>query len=78
MLLPDWKWIVTRSWSVWSFYAVILLSAAEVVLTANGEALSRKMPVGTYPLAVGLVSAFGIYFRTLAQRKAEDIAEDGK
>lgn len=78
MLLPDWKWILTKAWSVWAFYAVGLLSAVEVFLQVNGDSLSRTMPAGTYPLAVGLVSLLGIYLRTVAQKKAEQIVDEQK
>ncbi len=78
MLLPDWKWILTKAWSVWAFYAVGLLSAVEVFLQFNGDSLSKTMPAGTYPFAVGLVSLLGIYLRTVAQKKAEQIVEDAQ
>ena len=74
-LVPDWKWVLTKAWSMWAFYAIGLLSAVEVVLQVNGDSLSKSMPVGTYQLAVGAVTMLGIYLRTVAQKKAEQIVE---
>jgi hypothetical protein len=77
-LLPDWKWILTRAWSVWAFYAVGALSFIEVVFAANGEALSKTMPAGSYPAIVGIISILGIFFRTVAQKQAEELVEEGE
>lgn len=75
-LLPDWKWILTKAWSVWAFYAVALLSFVEVVLASNGASLSKSMPAGSYAAVVGIVSAVGIWLRAVAQQKADEIAKE--
>jgi hypothetical protein len=76
-LLPDWKWILTRAWSAWAFYALGLLNFVEIAMAAGGEPLSAKMPIGVYQLLMVVIPALGIYFRVVAQKQAEELVGGG-
>ena len=73
-LLPDWKDVLNRAWSVKFLALAALVSGCEVVLQVAGASL---LPPGVAPALIGVLSALGILARVLAQKEAEDIAEDG-
>ena len=73
MLLPDWKRILTKAWSVKFLGLAALISGCEVVMQVAGNTV---LPAWVVPAVTGLLSAFGILARVLAQREAEEIAED--
>ncbi len=77
-LLPDWKDILKKAFSVWAFYAIAVLSAVETLFAMNSEALNKSMPPGTFSLTVGIISALGIWLRVGAQKKAEEIGGNGE
>lgn len=70
-LIPDWKLVLTKAFSAWIFYALILVSTIETALSAAGDSLSRSMPVGAYPLLVAVTSALGLYLRVRVQKAFE-------
>ena len=73
-LLPDWRDVLKRAWSVKFLGLAALVSGCEVVLQVAGASF---LPPGVAPALVGVLSALGILARVLAQKEAEDIAEDG-
>lgn len=72
-LLPDWKDILKRAWSVKFLTLAAVLSGCETILQLGGASL---LPQWVVPAAVGLLSALGILARVLAQHESESIAED--
>ncbi len=74
-LLPDWKDVLTRAWSVKFLVLAGLVSGCEAVMQVMGDGF---LPAGVGPAVVGLLSALGILARVLAQKEAEEISEDGK
>lgn len=74
-LLPDWRDILKTAWSVKFLVAAGLVSFAETVMQIAGTAL---LPTGFAPAIVGILSSLGILARVLAQKEAEQIAEDDK
>ena len=73
MLLPDWKDILRRAWSVKFLALAAVVSGCEAVMQVAGTSF---LPVGVGPAVVGVLAALGILARVLAQKEAEDIAED--
>jgi hypothetical protein len=75
MLLPDWKDILKKAWSVKFLGLAALVSGCEAVMQIAGASF---LPAGVGPAAIGVLSALGILARVMAQREAEEITEDGK
>ena len=73
MLLPDWKDILKKAWSVKFLGLAALVSGCEAVMQLAGNSM---LPAGVAPAVVGVLSALGILARVLAQREAEDMTED--
>ena len=73
MLLPDWKDILKRAWSVKFLALAGVVSGCEAIMQVAGASL---LPAGVGPAVVGVLAALGILARVLAQKEAEDIAED--
>lgn len=71
-LLPDWKSILTKAWSVKFLALAGVVSAAEAVIQIAGV---QMLPAGVAPAMIGVLSALGILARVLAQKEAEDVAK---
>lgn len=71
-LLPDWKSILTKAWSVKFLALAGVVSAAEAVIQIAGV---QMLPPGVAPAVIGVLSALGILARVLAQKEAEDVAK---
>ena len=71
MLLPDWKDILKRAWSVKFLTASAAISAVETLLQISGNTL---FPPAVASAVTGLLAAVGILARVLAQKEAEDVA----
>lgn len=63
-LLPDWRVIVRRAWSVRLMVVAFALTAAEVVLPLYADALPR----GVFAVLSGLAVAGAFVARLVAQR----------
>lgn len=72
-LLPDWKSILTKAWSVKFLVLAGGVAAAEAVVQLAGV---QFLPPGVAPAVTGLLSALGILARVLAQKEAEEVASD--
>lgn len=72
-LLPDWKSVLTKAWSVKFLALAGVVSALEAVIQITGAQL---LPAGVGPAVIGLLSALGILARVLAQKEAEEVAGD--
>ena len=75
MLLPDWKDILKKAWSVKFLGLAALVSGCEAVMQIAGASF---LPAGVGPAVIGVLSALGILARVMAQREAEEITEYGK
>ena len=73
MLLPDWKSVLTRAWSVKFLGLSALVSGCEAVMQISGASF---LPAGVAPAVVGVLSALGILARVLAQKEAEHVAAE--
>ena len=73
-LLPDWKDVLKKAWSVKFLALAALVSGCEVVMQIAG---SSFLPTWVVPAATGLLTAFGLLARVLAQKEAGEIADDG-
>lgn len=71
-LLPDWKSVLTKAWSVKFLVLSGVVAAAETVIQLAGAQL---LPAGVGPAVIGVLSALGILARVLAQKEAEDVAK---
>lgn len=72
MLIPEWKDVLKRAWSVKFLTLAAVLSGCETIMQLGGSAF---LPQWVVPAVVGLLSALGILARVLAQHEAEEIAE---
>ncbi len=74
-LLPDWKAVVTKAWSVKFMVLAALLSGVEVVLQILEPSVSATMPKGLFAALAGLTTAGALVARVLAQNEADDDAK---
>lgn len=75
MLLPDWKDILKRAWSVKFLTMAAVVSGCETILQMSGNAL---LPAGVGSAITGVLAALGILARVLAQKEAEVIGGNGE
>lgn len=71
MLIQDWKRVLTKAWSVKFLALSAFVSGCEAVMQISGASF---LPAGVGPAVIGLLSAFGILARVLAQKEAEEVA----
>lgn len=80
-LLPDWKWVLKKAWSVRVLAALAVLDfiAACAILFVDGAAatlLENHVTALVLALAVkSALSVAGIYLRVRVQKEAEEIVE---
>lgn len=72
-LLPDWKTVLVRAWSVKFLTVVMVISGCETAVQLVGTSF---LPPGYGPAIVGVLSALGILARVMAQQEAEELAKD--
>ena len=72
MLIPDWKRVLKRAWSVKFLGMAAVVSGFETVMQIAGNSF---LPAGVAPAIVGSLSALGILARVMAQKEAEEIAD---
>ena len=70
-LLPDWRSILKRAWSVKFLTMAAVVSGCETILQVSGNAL---LPAGVGSAITGVLASLGILARVLAQKEAEDVA----
>ena len=71
-LIPDWKPVLKRAWSVKFLALSGILAGCETVLQISGVSI---LPPAIAPAVIGVLSALGILARVLAQKEAEDVAK---
>ncbi|MBL3570664.1 hypothetical protein BV509_02450 [Rhodovulum sulfidophilum] len=70
-LVPNWRAVLRRAWSVWILAAMVILSgleAASALVSADMLGLSPEV----YASAVGLLSAAAMLARVIAQTGLEE------
>lgn len=72
-LLPDWKDIIRRAWSIKFLALAGAVAGCETVLQLGGAAF---LPAWVAPLVTAFLTFAGIAARVLAQHEAEDIAKE--
>ena len=72
MLLPDWKSVLKRAWSVKFMTMAAVVSSCEAIMQLRGAEL---LSPGVASAVVGVLSALGIFARVLAQKEAEHVAD---
>jgi len=81
MLLPDWKDILKKAWSVrvLALLAALDFVAAVILVSIDGAAgamIADNMTAVVVALAVkSALSIAGIYLRAVAQKEAEEVAK---
>ncbi len=75
-LLPDWKTVLSKAWSVKFMFAAAVLSGVESVAAIAGESLAKQFPPGLYAAAVGVITALALVARLLAQNETADAADE--
>lgn len=76
MLLPDWKSVLSKAWSVKFMGLAAVLSGLESAAAIAGESIARQFPAGLYAAVVGVVTMLALVARLLAQKEADEVAED--
>jgi len=73
MLIPDWKRVLTKAWSVKLMYIAGGLSAIEAVLPL----FQSRIPHGIFAIATLIITFFAVVARLIAQPKMYG-ASDGR
>lgn len=71
-LLPDWKLVVKKAWSVRFMALAAVLSGLESVAAIAGDSIAKQFPAGLYAAIVGVITALALVARILAQNEAKD------
>lgn len=74
-LLPDWKAILRRAWSVKFMLLAGVLSAGEVFVQIMEPTQAAAMPKGLFAALSGMLTAGALVARVLAQNEAEHVAK---
>ena len=74
-LIPDWKQVIRKAWSIKFMVLAALLSGVEVVLQIIEPAMSADMTKGLFASLAGLTTAGALVARVLAQNEAGDDGE---
>lgn len=74
-LLPDWKDIIKKAWSVRLLILAGVLSGIEVALQILEPTAAEAMPKGVFAALSGLVTAGALLARVIAQNGVENDAK---
>ena len=74
-LIPDWKQVIRKAWSIKFMVLAALLSGVEVVFQIIEPAMSADMPKWLFASLAGMVTAGALVARVLAQNEAGDDAK---
>ena len=75
-LLPDWKAILKKAWSVKFIAVAAVLSGLESVAAIAGDSIAKQFPTGLYAAVVGVLTALALVARILAQNEADKADKD--
>lgn len=73
-LLPDWRDVLSKAWSVKFMLLAIIASGAETAVAIMQPMWETQLPAGIFAALAGLLTSAAMVARLLAQREAE---EDG-
>lgn len=71
-LLPDWKAVLKKAWSVKMLTAIAVLSAVETMFSLVADETLVPQPLSA--AIKGVLAAAGILLRVLAQKEAAQLA----
>lgn len=71
ILVPNWRRVIRKAWSIRLMILAAILSAAEVIFSLT-DARMLGLPEGVFAAASGLVTAGALMARLLAQSNMED------
>ncbi len=71
MLIPDWKRVLTKAWSVKLMYLAGALSAIEAVLPL----FQSRIPAGRFAIATLVVTFAAVVARLVAQPKMYGVSD---
>lgn len=74
-LLPNWKDVARKAWSVKFIAVAAMLSGLESVAAIAGDSIAKQFPAGLYAAVVGVITALALVARILAQNEAKDDQE---
>ncbi len=66
-LLPDWKAVIHKAWSVKFMALAAVLSGLESIAAIAGESIAKQFAPGLYAAAVGVLTALALVARIVAQ-----------
>lgn len=69
-LIPDWKDVLKKAWSVKFMAMAAVLSGVEVVFQILEPTVADTMPKGLFASLSGMVTAGALVVRVLAQNEA--------
>jgi len=69
-LLPDWKQVIRKAWSVKFMVLAALLSGCEAVVSILQPTIVESLPPGVFASLAGLITAVALVARVLAQNEA--------
>lgn len=68
-LLPDWKQVLQKAWSVKFMMLAAVMSGAEVVMSILEP--SNTLPAGVFAALAGVVTSVALVARLMAQNEAD-------
>lgn len=74
-LIPDWKSIIKKAWSVRFMALAAFLSGLESIAAIAGDSIAKQFPTGLYAAVVGVITSLALVARILAQNEAKDDKE---
>lgn len=77
-LLPDWKQVIRKAWSVKFMVLAALLSGCEVAVSILQPAIAESLPPGVFASLAGLVTAGALVARVMAQTEATPEIADAR
>lgn len=73
-LLPDWRRVLEKAWSIKFMLLAGLLSGCEVVMSILEP--SNTLPAGVFAALAGVVTSLALVARLMAQNEADREADD--
>ena len=71
-LLPDWKTVIRKAWSVKFMALAAIFSGLETIASIAGESVAGAFPPGAYAAFVGLLTSVALLARVVAQNELHD------
>lgn len=75
-LLPDWRNVLRKAWSIKFMVLAAIMSGAEVVMSILQP--SNTLPPGVFAALAGVVTSAALVARLLAQNEAKDVEDSEK